>query len=65
MRRSKGIKETPKLIYYVSIVRNMGSPTGRESYGDGVLIVVVGVTPHQGDGRADHRTKQDRKVSYL
>ncbi|NJM22274.1 MAG: hypothetical protein HC907_27980 [Richelia sp. SM1_7_0] len=23
-------------------------PKGRESYGDGVLIVVVGVTPHQG-----------------
>lgn len=26
----------------------MGLPTGRESYGDGVPIVVVGVTPHQG-----------------
>jgi hypothetical protein len=26
----------------------MGLPKGRESYGDGVLIVVVGVTPHQG-----------------
>ena len=27
---------------------NAGSPTGRESYGDGVLVVVVGVAPHQG-----------------
>ena len=26
----------------------MGLPKGRESYGNGVLIVVVGVTPHQG-----------------
>src|SRR6267154_4886045 len=27
---------------------NVGSPKGRESYGDGGLVVVVGVTPHQG-----------------
>jgi hypothetical protein len=27
---------------------NAGSPTGREPYGDGVPIVVVGVTSHQG-----------------
>jgi len=27
----------------------MGLPNGRESYGDGVPIVVVGVTPHQGE----------------
>ena len=27
---------------------NVGSPTGRESYGDGVPIVVVGVTTHLG-----------------
>jgi hypothetical protein len=26
----------------------MGSPTGRESYGDGGLVVVAGVTPGQG-----------------
>jgi hypothetical protein len=28
--------------------RNAGSPTGREPYGDGVLVVVDGVTPIQG-----------------
>ena len=28
--------------------RNAGSPTGREPYGDGVLVVVDGVTPVQG-----------------
>jgi group II intron reverse transcriptase/maturase len=27
----------------------MGSPAGREPYGDGLLIVVVGVTTHQGE----------------
>ena len=27
---------------------NVGSPTGRESYGDGGLVVVAGVTPGQG-----------------
>jgi hypothetical protein len=27
----------------------MGLPKGRESYGDGVPIVIVGVTPHQGE----------------
>jgi hypothetical protein len=37
---------------YVTLSRttgtNVGSPTGREPYGDGGLVVVVGVTPHQG-----------------
>ena len=28
--------------------RTAGSPTGREPYGDGVPVVVVGVTSHQG-----------------
>ena len=60
MRKSKGMSETPKSNYYVSIVRNMGLPKWGDPYGDGILIVVVGVTPYQGDGRADHRAKQDR-----
>jgi hypothetical protein len=29
-------------------VTNVGSPAGRESYGDGGLVVVAGVTPGQG-----------------
>ena len=37
---------------YVALGRmtgtNVGSSTGREPYGDGGLVVVVGVTPHQG-----------------
>jgi hypothetical protein len=31
-----------------SAARNAGSPTGREPYGDGVPVVVDGVTPVQG-----------------
>ena len=38
-------------------VRNTGWPTGRESYGHGASTVVVGVTPHQGDGNADYMAK--------
>jgi hypothetical protein len=38
---------------YVTLQRttetNAGSPTGRESYGDGGLVVVAGVTPGQGE----------------
>ncbi len=34
---------------HVQRKRNSGSPKGREPYGDGVPVVVVGVTPHQGE----------------
>jgi len=30
----------------------VGSPTARESQGDGGLVVVVGVTPYQGAGES-------------
>lgn len=45
---------------YVQRKRNSGSPTGREPYGDGVPIVVVGVTPHQGEreGRSQGQVAQ-------
>jgi hypothetical protein len=49
----------PTSVRYVSSVRNMGWPTGGDAYGHRVLMVVVGVTPHQGDGKAVHRAKQD------
>ena len=63
VRKSKGMKETPKSVCNVSIVRNTGSPKFREGYGDGVLIVVDGVTSIRGDGRAAHRAKQDRQTN--
>ena len=34
---------------YVQRKGNSGSPKGREPYGDGVPVVVVGVTPHRGE----------------
>ena len=46
-------------------IRNAGWPTEREFQGHGVLMVVGGVTPSQGDGNADYRAKQDRSMSGL
>jgi hypothetical protein len=50
----------PTSVYNVQSIRNAGWPTGGDSYGHRVLIVVEGVTPIQGDGHADYRAKQDR-----
>jgi len=48
---SEGI-EGDEWVAYVALSRatetNVGSPTGRESYGDGGLVVVVGVTTDRG-----------------
>ncbi len=51
------MNDVPKATYDVHCIRNAGSPTGRESYGDGASIVVVGVTTYQGDGNAVYRAK--------
>ena len=42
---------TPKSCSIRTAVVNMGSPTGRESYGDGVPTVIVGVTSGQSGDR--------------
>ena len=48
---SEGI-QGDEWVAYVTLARtagtNVGSPTGRESYGDGGLVVVAGVTTRQG-----------------
>ena len=53
---SEGV-EGDEWAAYVTLPRttrtNAGSPVGRESYGDGGLVVVAGVTTGQGDGNAD------------
>jgi hypothetical protein len=49
----------------VSPVRNTGWPKQGDLYGHGVLVVVVGVTPHRGDGNAVHRAKQDRYITGI
>jgi hypothetical protein len=38
----------PKSCSIRTAKTNAGSPKGRESYGDGVPVLVVGVTSHQG-----------------
>jgi len=38
----------------------VGSPTGREPYGDGGLVVVVGVTSHQGDWESQSQGEGDQ-----
>ena len=60
MSRGKDMNGAPKSVYDVSFVRNTGWPTGGDAYGHRVLVVVGGVTPSQGDGKAVRRAKQDR-----
>jgi len=40
VRGGKGTNGAPKSARYVQSARNVGSPKGREPYGDGVLVVV-------------------------
>lgn len=40
---------TPTVALYHAIGTNVGSPVGREPYGDGDLVVVAGVTTGQGE----------------
>jgi len=47
MQSHNGTNGSPKSVAKKH-VRNTGLPTGREPYGNGATIVVVGVTPHQG-----------------
>jgi hypothetical protein len=48
MREFKVMSGTPKSCSIRATRTNVGSPKGREPYGDTGPVVVVGVTPHQG-----------------
>jgi hypothetical protein len=48
----------------ILLVRNTGFPKGRESYGNGASIIVVEVTPHQGE-RESRSQGEGRQVSKL
>jgi len=54
---------------YVTLLRttrtNVGSPTGCEPYGDGVPVVVVGVTTHQGGRESRPQGKGAQVTGYL
>lgn len=49
MNPTKVTNEAPKSLYLRSLSANTGWPKGRESYGHGDPIVVVGVTTHRGE----------------
>jgi hypothetical protein len=51
----------------VYLVRNTGWPTGREPYGHGVPIVVVGVTTYQGEreSRSQGEGEQVNQISRV
>ena len=51
VRAFKETDGTPKSCSIRTTVVNMGSPKGRESYGDGVPTVIVGVTSGQSGDR--------------
>lgn len=42
----------------------MGLPKGRESYGDGVLIVVAGVTPRRGERESRSQGEGEQVVRW-
>src|SRR5258707_15693616 len=48
VRAFKEMSGTPKSRSIRMTGTNVGSPKGREPYGDAGPVVVVGVTPHQG-----------------
>ena len=54
---------------YVTLSRtartNMGSPTGRESYGDGGPVVVAGVTTGQGRRESRLQGEGGQVTGYL
>jgi hypothetical protein len=53
---------------YVTLPRttrtNMGSPTGRESYGDGGPVVVAGVTTGQGRRESRLQGEGDQVIGH-
>src|SRR5258707_10455845 len=61
---SRGRKGRLRRARYVQRKRNSGLPKGREPYGDGVPIVVAGVTPLQG-GRESRPQGEVAQVSSI
>jgi hypothetical protein len=61
VRAIKEMSRAPNSRSDVQQRRTLDQPTGREPHGDGVPIVVVRFTPHQGDGKAVHRAKGHRR----
>ena len=64
MRAFKDTNGTSKSRYTRTAGTNVGSPTGCEPQGDGVPVVVVRVTPHQG-GRESRPQGLRREVARI
>ena len=53
----------PTSVSDVQCIRNAGWPTGRESYGHGILVVVDGVTTIQGERESRSQGEAGEAVS--
>jgi hypothetical protein len=60
MRTFKEMSGTPTSRSIRMSVTNVGSPVGREPYGDTVPVVVAGVAACQGGGNTVRRAKGHR-----
>jgi len=65
MTAFKETNGTPKSRCIRTAGTNVGSPTGREPQGDGVPIVVVRVTPHQGGRESRPQGEGAQVTGYL
>ncbi len=64
MRGFKEMSGTPKSCSIRMAETNVGSPKGREPYGDGGPVVVVRVTPHQGERESRSQGEGGQVTGY-
>jgi hypothetical protein len=57
------MNDVPTSVSDVQRIRNAGWPTGGDAYGHGILVVVVGVTPHQGERESRSQGEAGEAVS--
>ena len=65
MKAIKEMSRTPKSRSDVQQGRTWDQPSGREPQGDGVPIVVVGATTHQGGRESRPQGKGAQVTGYL
>jgi hypothetical protein len=65
MNPIKVTNEASKSLYIRSLSANAGWPKGRESYGHGDPIVVVGVTTHRGERESRSQGKAGQVLAIL
>ena len=65
VRAFKEMSWLPKSRSIRTTRTNVGSPNGREPYGDGGFVVVVGVTPHQGVRESRKQGKGSQMIGHF